>query len=296
MILSLGDTPADRERQWGTKIEFRTRLERGDVNVDRGTIQDRSTDAVFERGQTYRDEGRIQRIDRFGDLVTAAVSGSSLYDVTVDFGGRSIDTRCTCPYDGGGDCKHVVAVLLDVAASPPQDESERVDDILDDVSAADLRGFVRDALAEHAELREQFLARFGDDHRSVDEYREEIAQLFEQHADPVVFEAIDFSRFFDIAEQYRDRDRYLAAATVYRAVFEEVDENYDWIDGAYDHYARTIQTALDGYADCVLATDPTPEEFDRYAGVLEARATAEPRINDEQFWRALDDLEDRYDE
>ena len=236
------------------------------MNVDEGTIRDRSTDAVFDRGETYRKEGRIQQLDRFDDLVTAAVSGSKLYDVTIEFGGRSLDTNCTCPYDGSGDCKHVVAVLLDIAAGPPQDESEGVEAVLDNVSANDLRGFVRDALAEHAELREQILAQFGDNHKSVEEYREEIAQLFEQHADPVVFEAIDFSRFFEIAQQYRDRDRYLAAATVYRAVFEEVDEKSNWIDGAYDHYAKTIQTAIEGYADCVLATDPSPEEFDTYAG------------------------------
>jgi len=265
------------------------------MDVERETIRNRSADAVFERGENYRDEGRTQQLDRFDDLVTATVSGSSLYDVTVEFGGRSIETRCTCPYEGGGDCKHVVAVLLDVAANPPQDESEDVETVLENVSNDDLRGFVRDTLTEHPELREQFLARFGDDHKSVDVYREEIAQLFEQHADPGVYEAIDFSRFFEIADQYRGRDRYLAAATVYRAVFEEVDNKYNWIDGAYDHYARTIQRALDDYADCVLATDPCPEEFDTYAGVLEARATTDPRINDEQFWRALDELEDRYD-
>lgn len=265
------------------------------MNVDRETIKNRSTDVVFERGRNYRDEGRIRKLDRFDNLVTATVSGSNLYDVTVDFDGQHIDARCTCPYDGSGDCKHVVAVLLDITASPPQDESDRVEAVLNDVSAEDLREFVRDSLAERPELREQFLARFGDDHKSVDEYREEIAQLLEQHADPVVFEAIDFSRFFEIAEQYRDRNRHLAAATVYRAVFEEIDEKYNLIDGAYDHYARTIQTAIDGYADCILATNPTPEEFDTYAGVLEERATTEPRINDEQFWRALDDLEERYE-
>ena len=266
------------------------------MNVDRKTIQNRTSDAVFERGENYRDEGRIQQLDRFDNLVTATVSGSSLYDVTVEFGGQRIDTRCTCPYDGGGDCKHVVAVLLDVAASPPQVESEDVETVLEDVPADDLRGFVRDALAEHPELREQFLAQFGEDHKLVEEYREEIAKLFEQHTDPVVYEAIDFSHFFEIAEQYRDRDRYLAAATVYRAVFEEVDEKSNWVNGAYDHYARTMQRAIDGYADCLLATDPTPEQFDTYAGVLEARTMTEPPINNEQFRRALENLEERYNE
>lgn len=266
------------------------------MNVDRKTVRNRSSDAVFDRGENYREEGHVRELDRFDDLVTATVRGSTLYDVTIEFGGQSIDTQCTCPYDGGGDCKHVVAVLLDVAANPPQDESEDIETVLDDVSANDLRAFVRDALAEHSELREQFLARFGDDHKSVDVYREEITQLFEQHADPGVYEAIDFSRFFGIADQYRDRDRHLAAATVYRAVFEEVDEKSNWIDGAYDHYARTIQRALDGYADCIVASDPTPEEFDTYAGVLEARTTTEPPINNEQFRRELDNLEERYNE
>ena len=264
------------------------------MNINRGTVRNRSTEAVFERGENYRDEGRIQQVDRFEDLITASIRGSTLYDVTVEFGGQSIDTRCTCPYDGGGDCKHVVAVLLDVVANPPQDRSEEIEAALDDVSADDLRGFVRDALAEHPNVREQFLARFGNDHRSVEQYREEIANLFEQHADPVLYEAIDFSRFFEIADQYRKRDRYLAAATVYRAVFEEVDEKSNWIDGAYDHYAQTIQRALDGYAECILATEPTPSEFDTYANVLEARATTEPPINSEQFWRALDTLKERY--
>lgn len=267
------------------------------MNVERDTVRSRSTDAVFERGQTYRGEGRIQRLDRFDDLVTAAVRGSNRYDVTIELGGRSLDTQCTCPYDGSGDCKHIVAVLLEVAADPPDDDSERIETVLDEVSADDLRGFVRDALAEHAELREQFLARFGEDHKSVDAYREEIAQLFEEETqDYGVMTAIDFSRFFEIADQYRDRGRYLAAATVYRAVFEEVDEKSNWIEGAYDHYAQTTQRALDGYADCVLATDPTPREFETYAGVLEARASTEPPINNEQFWRALDELEDRYEQ
>lgn len=266
------------------------------MTLDEKHVRNRCTDAVFERGRSYRSEGRIQRLDRFGDTVTARVQGTRRYEVTLDVGENDTEGGCTCPYDGPGWCKHVVAVALAVAAGPPPDNSERVETVLDDVSTDELRGFVRDALAEHAAMREQFLARFGDDHRSVDEYREEIAQLFDESADPMVFEAIDFSRFFDIAEQYRTRDRYLAAATVYRALFEEIDEKDNLIDGAYDHYARTIQTALDGYADCVLGADPTPEEFDTYAGVLETRATTEPRINDEVFWRALDDLEERYNE
>ncbi|OYR68849.1 SWIM zinc finger family protein [Halorubrum ezzemoulense] len=266
------------------------------MNIDTETIRDRCTDPVFDRGQTYRREGRIQQLNRFDERISAVVSGSNPYDVTVKLGSQSLETRCTCPYDGQGDCKHVVAVLLAIADDPPEDGSERIDSVLADVSDEELRTFVHKILATHSRAREQFLAQFGDEHKSVDEYRQEISHLFEQHADPVVFEAIDLSRFFDIAEQYRERDRYLAAATVYRAVFEEVDEKFTWIDGSYDHYAQTLQTALDGYGDCVLAADPNPEDFETYAGVLETRAAKESEINNRQFWRALDNLEDRYDQ
>ena len=265
------------------------------MNVTEDAIRNRCTDAVFERGRNYRSEGRIQRIERFDDVVTAAVQGSSLYDVTVELGGTSIGARCTCPYEGAGECKHVVAVLLEIAADPPDDESERVAAVLDDVSSDDLRTFVRDALSGNPKLRDQFLARFGEGSKSVDDYREEIEALFDQHTQdyPVVTDAIDFSHFFDLADQYREREQYLAAATVYRAVFEGIDENEVRIDAAYDHYARTLQTALDGYVECILAADPDPEAFDTHAGVLEERASSDPPINDEQFWRALDDLEDR---
>ncbi len=190
------------------------------MDLNSANIRETCTDAVFERGRDYRDEGRIQRIERFGDVVTATVRGTSLYDVTVDLGGHTIDARCTCPYEGAGECKHVVAVMLDVVADPPQDESERVERVIEDISSNDLRAFVRDALAENPDLREQFLARFGDGGKSVGAYRDEIEELFDQHTQryPVFTEAIDFSHFFEVAEQYRERKCYRTAAPFTRPV------------------------------------------------------------------------------
>jgi len=265
------------------------------MNITEDTITDRCTQAVFKRGENYYQDGHVQQVNRFDDLVTATVEGSRLYDVTINFDRRSPDARCTCPYDGGGDCKHVVAVLLDIAAGAPADNSDSIKQVLADTAASELREFLADALATHPELREQFLATFGDDHKSVEEYRSQIEQLFEQHADPGIYDAIDFSKFFEMAETYRDRERYLAAATVYRAIFEEVDAKYHWVDGAYDHYAQVIQRALDGYTNCVLATEPTPAEFDTYAGVIEARTTTDPPINIDQFQRVLREFEDQYE-
>ena len=264
------------------------------MNIDEASVQERCTDAVFERGKNYRDDGRIRRLKRFDDTVTAAVRGSDVYNVTVELGGDDIDARCPCPYAGPGECKHVVAVLLDVVHDPPEDEIERVNAAIGAVPPDDLRAFVRDALAENPILRERFLARFGEERRSIDEYRVEAETLFERHArdDSLVTAAIDFSHLFDLAEQYRTRERYLAAATVYRALFETIDDNAERIDAAHDHYTTTLRTALDGYVECVLAADPSNEDLAQYAAVLEDRISKHG-VHTEVFRRGLEALEAR---
>lgn len=265
------------------------------MNLNEASIRALCTDAVLERGRTYYNDNQIQRTERFDDHVTATVQGSTLYDVTVELVGDEVETQCTCPYMRPGECKHVVAVLLDAVDDPPKDESDRVDAVFEDISPDDLRAFVQDVLAENPNHREQFLARFGDESESVEAYREEVEALFEQHTRdyPVVTSAIDFSHFFDIAQQYRDREKYLAAATVYRALFDTIDENMERIDAAYDHYAQTLQSALNGYAECVLAADPTNEELERYATILEERIS-EYSVNNQVFRHALGDLEDSH--
>jgi len=263
------------------------------MDVGRDQIRDRCTAAVFERGQTYRAEGRIQRRSRFGSLVTATVQGSRLYEVTVDLTEEAVSTTCTCPYTGPGDCKHIVAVLLDVTENPPADESERIETVIDGVSCDDLRSFVVDELARNPETRERFLARFGDAlEKSVDDHRVTVEQLFDEHArdDGIVLEAIDFSRFLDSADRYRERGRHRAAATIYRALFEGIERNMDRIDAAYDHYMETFQTALDRYVECVRAADLSDDEYQAHVDMISDRTTEAVDYLAERYAAALETL------
>lgn len=70
----------------------------------------------YQRGAQYYRDGYVSQLARRGNLLTAEVEGSTLpfYQVSVmlaDAGGIA-DASCTCPYDWGGYCKHIVAVLL----------------------------------------------------------------------------------------------------------------------------------------------------------------------------------------
>jgi uncharacterized Zn finger protein len=263
------------------------------MDVGRDQIRDRCTAAVFERGQTYRAEGRIQRRNRFGSLVTATVQGSRLYEVAVDLTEETVSATCTCPYTGPGDCKHVVGVLLDVTENPPADQSERIEGVIDDVSSDDLRSFVVEELARNPELRDRFLARFGDTlGKSVDEYRTEVEQLFDEHArdDGLVVEATDFSRFLDSAGRYRERGHHHAAATIYRALFEGIERNMDRVDAAYDHYTETFQTALDRYVECIRAADLSDDEYQAHVDVISERTTEAVDYLAERYAAALETL------
>lgn len=262
-------------------------------DIEEREIRSLCTEAVFERGRNYRQEGRIHHLARFDDEITAQVQGTRRYDVRVDLSVSDFSPHCTCPYDGPGACKHVVAVFLDVAADPPADESGRIEAILDRIDADELHAFVREACANDPDLRERFFARFGDiADVSADEFRNRVEQRFEQHTDeyPVVVETIDFSDLFEIAENYRDREQYRAAAKVYRGLIEGLDDNAHLVDAAYDHYARVFQSALDGYVDCIVAADLDESNLAMYVQFLEERLRNGSAVHREQIEAALEEF------
>ena len=71
---------------------------------------------IQERGAAYYSEGRVEYFLQNGNRFSAEVIGSEgrTYSVNVQLlkDGKVDSWSCTCPYDRGGACKHVVAVLL----------------------------------------------------------------------------------------------------------------------------------------------------------------------------------------
>jgi uncharacterized Zn finger protein len=269
------------------------------MDVTEDAVRDICTDAVFERGKRYRAEGRIREIRRVDTAVTAVVSGSRQYDVHVDLATDGFAPWCDCPYDGPGACKHVVAVLLRCADDPPPDDGDRLDAALDGADADDLRAFLRDELATDANLRDRFLAHVGEPTRqSVDELRASIDRRFEE-TNPeyhVVFEPIDFTQWFDLANEYREQGRYASAAIVYRALVESLDDNMERVDGAYDHFSRAFSRALDGYVDCVATAERDADAITDAVAFLEERVTSGTPLLSEHFEKAAVELREKLGE
>ena len=78
------------------------------------TIRDKVQDSSFQRGERYYDHGMVDYVIRRGDRLFAKVHGSEElpYDTAVFLNGDTFTASCTCPYDWGGYCKHIVAVAL----------------------------------------------------------------------------------------------------------------------------------------------------------------------------------------
>ncbi len=100
-----------------------------DITEDQ--IQNRCTKQVFARGEGYFYSEMIENAMFHGSTLSATCQGSedTPYSVSVELTPTGIaDAECSCPYDWGGDCKHIVALLLTYVHEP--DEIHSIEPIL----------------------------------------------------------------------------------------------------------------------------------------------------------------------
>src|SRR5207245_2666809 len=106
-------------------------------------IYDLAEPEVFARGRSYLRQGAVTSLAGSEDRFSAQVHGSAVepYRVRVKIGPSGIEEAlCTCPYQGEGACKHVVAVLLGCLEQPEAvEESSSLEARLSRWSAEELR-------------------------------------------------------------------------------------------------------------------------------------------------------------
>jgi uncharacterized Zn finger protein len=84
-------------------------------------IRNLALGSSFERGQNYYRDGAVFGAVRQGMELRAQCEGSDYepYQVSATLKESGIaETSCTCPYDYGGICKHIVALLLTYIKDP----------------------------------------------------------------------------------------------------------------------------------------------------------------------------------
>lgn len=75
-------------------------------------VSARCTEASFDRGWSYYSGGAVRQRVQLDNGIETQVAGTHTYRVTVHEMPSGLVAYCTCPYNWGGDCKHIVATLL----------------------------------------------------------------------------------------------------------------------------------------------------------------------------------------
>jgi pentatricopeptide repeat protein len=89
-------------------------------------VRNRANEQSYNKGQSYYQRGSVFDTAHYNNTLEGYVEGSLAmpYRATVTFDSRGEieETDCTCPYEYGGDCKHIVALLLTYIHEPQKFE------------------------------------------------------------------------------------------------------------------------------------------------------------------------------
>jgi uncharacterized Zn finger protein len=96
--------------------------------VTEASIRQHASADSYHRGREYHEQGAVLSLVRRDQQLHAEVEGSQYepyrVQITYDAGGIA-QALCSCPYDWGGWCKHIVATLLATLHSPATVEEGR---------------------------------------------------------------------------------------------------------------------------------------------------------------------------
>ena len=112
------------------------------IKLTEHTIRNLATDQSFQRGEEYYDDGAVSKLIQRDHTLTTQVEGSEYdpYDVTIHLhNGGVASADCSCPYDWGGYCKHIVAAMLAYVRNPSEvDYQESITNLLENLDRSQL--------------------------------------------------------------------------------------------------------------------------------------------------------------
>ena len=127
-------------------------------NLNEATIRHHATSQSFERGEAYYRSHAVATLTQRGNTLQAEVEGSEVHPYRVTF---QFDTAgftfadCTCAYNYGGWCKHIVAAAL-VCLHQPEKIEQRLplERLLDRLDHLQTQRLVQNLVEDYPELIE----------------------------------------------------------------------------------------------------------------------------------------------
>jgi hypothetical protein len=242
-------------------------------------------ETILNRGLKYFKNGHVTSFEELspGEF-EAIVEGTEDYTVNLTIHNNNItDCSCTCPYDYGSVCKHIMAVLYYLQkedsgikqsdkgkkrtrkpAAKRKTVSEQVDEMLGSLSHDDIKSFIKEQCITDPAFRRSFLSGFlyKTTTESPEKYREQIKNILRSAKGRDRF--INWSRtgmvgnavnaMLDIAMRHVDSGHYMSACYICFPVAEEMVKALDFADDSNGDIGGNIEIAFE-----LLSTISTSE-------------------------------------
>ena len=268
--------------------------------LSEATVRRQATPESFRRGQDYYRRGAVVSVVRRGDVIQAEVEGSHYepYRVRLTFDQRGITTAtCSCPYDWGGWCKHIVASSLACLHAPEEiEERPALDELLADLDRDQLQTLVLDLAARDHDLADEIesrVAQLGPAPSGAEGGPASVSTSRRTAVDPgpirrqvsAILHSLDRMRpseaYWHVSDVVSQVGQVLAQARTFieagdggnallylEAITDEYVEGWVNLDDS-DGYAGGFFSGLgEAWTEAALVTDLTPAERQRWADKL----------------------------
>ncbi|WP_310992973.1 SWIM zinc finger family protein [Aequorivita marina] len=246
-------------------------------------------ETILKRGHSYFKNGNVDAVEELSDHnFEAIVSGTDNYRITFSIEDRHfMNASCTCPYDYGPICKHMVAVFLYVLqeelgldapkAKKPRKKrktiQDQVSEILAELSPNELADFLKEQTEMNREFRELFLARFAHLTQKTDKkfYHAQVKRLLRAAKGRHSYldyqgareASILVSELLDTASGFLQKNKHLDAFNMAAAILEEMIKALDFADDSNGDIGYCIDGAYE-ILNTLSREEDLPEKFRKH--------------------------------
>ncbi len=244
-------------------------------NLTRDQIYARATEQSRQRGEAYYKSGAIFDTVQRGSELEGYCEGSQPlpYHIQVTLNELGIESAsCTCEYDWGGDCKHIVALLLTYLNKPESfEERQPVGDVLAKRNKDELITLIREMIARYPDLSVLIDRPLPGPYKrntpvDTDSFRRELRYAMNHHegwGDHTAENAVH--SIAKTAAQFAQQGDWRSARAIYSAILEEgLDEDSYQFDDEGD-FIGSLYTAVEGLIECLDQQGVATDDAERQA-------------------------------
>ncbi len=247
-----------------------------DFNLTLDQIRARATEQSFARGQTYYKEGTIFDTVQRGSRIEGHCEASSQpepYYVTAALNNEGIvETSCTCQYEYGGDCKHIVALLLTYLNKASKFEQRTpINETLADRDKDDLIALIQKMVERYPDLQalvDRPVPGRTRRQTAVDTtaFRKELRYALHEYegwGDRTAEYTV--RSIAETADEFAAKGDWRSASAIYRAILEECVSNSDYPMDDEGEFGSAVDDVVNKLAVCLAQPDLNNDDTERRA-------------------------------